>query len=129
MVATKRPHPSLRTCPYGSPQSRAPTRALSVAKGSRGADRNRTGAICASPDTRCPLGMDVTTLAAVEQHDATRVMGIDMMLNDSATKRRVLATNPATRPDIVMPLTPCSPVTAKRSVLSVTVAVSSRNAL
>jgi 3-hydroxybutyryl-CoA dehydrogenase len=44
--------------------------------------------------------MDVTTLAAVEQHDATRVMGIDMMLNDSATKRRVLATNPATRPDI-----------------------------
>jgi 3-hydroxybutyryl-CoA dehydrogenase len=47
-----------------------------------------------------PLGMDVTTLAAVEQHDATRVMGIDMMLNDSATKRRVLATNPATRPDI-----------------------------
>jgi len=47
-----------------------------------------------------PLGMDVTTLAAVEQHDATRVIGIDMMLNDSATKRRVLATNPATRPDI-----------------------------
>jgi len=44
--------------------------------------------------------MDVTTLAAVEQHDATRVIGIDMMLNDSATKRRVLATNPATRPDI-----------------------------
>ena len=44
--------------------------------------------------------MDVTTLAAVEQLDASRVVGIDMMLNDDASKRRVLATNPATRPDI-----------------------------
>lgn len=47
-----------------------------------------------------PLGMDVTTLAAVERLDATRTMGIDMMLEDSATRRRVLATNPATRPDM-----------------------------
>ena len=47
-----------------------------------------------------PLGMDVTTLAAVEQLDATRVMGIDMMLADASVKRRVLATNPATRDDI-----------------------------
>ena len=47
-----------------------------------------------------PLGMDVTTLAAVERLDATRTLGIDMMLEDSATKRRVLATNPATREDI-----------------------------
>ncbi len=47
-----------------------------------------------------PLGMDVTTLAAVERLDATRTLGIDMMLEDGATKRRVLATNPATRPDM-----------------------------
>ncbi|HAJ11273.1 MAG: 3-hydroxyacyl-CoA dehydrogenase [Hydrogenophaga sp.] len=47
-----------------------------------------------------PLGMDVTTLAAVERLDATRTIGIDMLLDDSATKRRVLATNPATRPDM-----------------------------
>jgi len=47
-----------------------------------------------------PLGLDVTTLAAVERHDATRTLGIDMMLEDSATKRRVLATNPATRADM-----------------------------
>ena len=47
-----------------------------------------------------PLGLDVTTLAAVERLDATRTMGIDMMLDDPATRRRVLATNPATRPDI-----------------------------
>ena len=47
-----------------------------------------------------PLGMDVTTLAAVEQHDASRVMGIDMMLPDANVKRRVLATNPATRDDM-----------------------------
>lgn len=47
-----------------------------------------------------PLGLDVTTLAAVERLDATRTIGIDMMLEDSATKRRVLATNPATRADM-----------------------------
>ncbi|MCW5652307.1 3-hydroxyacyl-CoA dehydrogenase [Hydrogenophaga sp.] len=47
-----------------------------------------------------PLGLDVTTLAAVERLDATRTVGIDMMLEDAATKRRVLATNPATRPDM-----------------------------
>lgn len=47
-----------------------------------------------------PLGMDVTTLAAVERLDATRTLGIDMMLEDGATRRRVLATNPATRPDM-----------------------------
>ncbi|AOW13631.1 3-hydroxyacyl-CoA dehydrogenase [Hydrogenophaga crassostreae] len=47
-----------------------------------------------------PLGLDVTTLAAVERLDATRTIGIDMMLEDTATRRRVLATNPATRPDM-----------------------------
>ena len=47
-----------------------------------------------------PLGMDVTTIAAVERLDATRTVGIDMMLEDAATKRRVLATNPATRADM-----------------------------
>ena len=47
-----------------------------------------------------PLGLDVTTLAAVERLDATRTVGIDMMLDDAAVKRRVLATNPATRPDM-----------------------------
>lgn len=47
-----------------------------------------------------PLGLDVTTLAAVERLDPTRTVGIDMMLEDAATRRRVLATNPATRPDM-----------------------------
>jgi 3-hydroxybutyryl-CoA dehydrogenase len=47
-----------------------------------------------------PLGLDVTTLAAVERLDATRTLGIDMMLEDAATRRRVLATNPATRADM-----------------------------
>lgn len=47
-----------------------------------------------------PLGLDVTTLAAVERLDASRTVGIDMMLEDGATKRRVLATNPATRSDM-----------------------------
>jgi 3-hydroxybutyryl-CoA dehydrogenase len=47
-----------------------------------------------------PLGFDVTTVAAVDRLDATRTVGIDMLFNDAATKRRVLATNPATRADM-----------------------------
>jgi 3-hydroxybutyryl-CoA dehydrogenase len=47
-----------------------------------------------------PLGLDVTTLAAVERLDPARTVGIDMMLDDKATRRRVLATNPATRSDM-----------------------------
>ncbi|GAA4420827.1 3-hydroxyacyl-CoA dehydrogenase [Acidovorax lacteus] len=47
-----------------------------------------------------PLGFDVTTVAAVERLDSTRTVGIDMLVEDAATRRRVLATNPATRRDI-----------------------------
>jgi len=47
-----------------------------------------------------PLGLDVTTLAAVERLDPARTVGIDMMLDDNTTRRRVLATNPATRRDM-----------------------------
>ncbi len=47
-----------------------------------------------------PMGLDVTTIAAVERLDATRTVGIDLMLEDAATRRRVLATNPATRADM-----------------------------
>ena len=47
-----------------------------------------------------PLGFDVTTVAVVERLDPTRTVGIDLLVPDSATKRRVLATNPATRPDL-----------------------------
>jgi 3-hydroxybutyryl-CoA dehydrogenase len=47
-----------------------------------------------------PLGFDVTTVAVVDRLDPTRTVGIDMLIDDAATKRRVLATNPATRPDM-----------------------------
>jgi len=47
-----------------------------------------------------PLGFDVTTVAVVERLDPARTVGIDMLIDDAATKRRVLATNPATRADI-----------------------------
>jgi len=47
-----------------------------------------------------PLGFDVTTVAAVERLDATRTVGIDLLVEDAATRRRVLATNPATRRDM-----------------------------
>ncbi|MGB3071798.1 MAG: 3-hydroxyacyl-CoA dehydrogenase [Ottowia sp.] len=47
-----------------------------------------------------PLGFDVTTVAVVERLDPARTIGIDMLVDDKATKRRVLATNPATRSDM-----------------------------
>lgn len=47
-----------------------------------------------------PLGFDVTTVAVVERLDPARTIGIDMLFDDKATKRRVLATNPATRSDM-----------------------------
>ena len=47
-----------------------------------------------------PLGFDVTTVAVVERLDPARTVGIDMLVDDAATRRRVLATNPATRNDI-----------------------------
>jgi len=47
-----------------------------------------------------PLGFDVTTVAAVGQLDPARTVGIDMLVDDADSKRRVLATNPATRLDM-----------------------------
>ena len=47
-----------------------------------------------------PLGFDVTTVAVVERLDPSRTVGIDLLIEDAATKRRVLATNPATRADM-----------------------------
>lgn len=56
-----------------------------------------------SPQALClvaPLGFDVTTVAVVERLDPSRTVGIDLLMPDNATKRRVLATNPATREDM-----------------------------
>ncbi|MEN9712982.1 MAG: hypothetical protein RLY90_1243, partial [Pseudomonadota bacterium] len=47
-----------------------------------------------------PLGFDVTTVAIVERLDPARTVGIDLLIDDQITKRRVLATNPATRADM-----------------------------
>ena len=47
-----------------------------------------------------PLGFDITTVAVIERLDPARTVGIDMLIDDAATKRRVLATNPATRTDM-----------------------------
>ena len=47
-----------------------------------------------------PLGFDVTTVAVVDRLDPTRTVGIDLLASDATTKRRVLATNPATRLDM-----------------------------
>lgn len=47
-----------------------------------------------------PLGFDVTTVAVVERLDPARTIGIDMLIDDASTRRRVLATNPATRTDM-----------------------------
>ena len=47
-----------------------------------------------------PLGFDVTTVAVVERLDPARTIGIDLLVEDAATRRRVLATNPATPRDM-----------------------------
>ena len=47
-----------------------------------------------------PLGFDVTTCAILERLDPARTLGIDMLIPDASTRRRVLATNPATRSDM-----------------------------
>ena len=47
-----------------------------------------------------PLGFDVTTVAIVERLDPARTVGIDLLIDDKLTRRRVLATNPATRADM-----------------------------
>ena len=47
-----------------------------------------------------PLGFDVTTVAVVERLDPARTIGIDMLIDDATTRRRVIATNPATRADM-----------------------------
>ena len=47
-----------------------------------------------------PLGFDITTVAVVERLDPARTVGIDMLIDDADTKRRVLATNPVTRLDM-----------------------------
>ena len=47
-----------------------------------------------------PLGFDITTVAVVERLDPARTVGIDMLVDDATTRRRVLATNPATRVDM-----------------------------
>ena len=47
-----------------------------------------------------PLGFDVTTVAIVERLDPARTLGIDLLIDDKLTRRRVLATNPATRADM-----------------------------
>jgi 3-hydroxybutyryl-CoA dehydrogenase len=47
-----------------------------------------------------PLGFDMSTVAAVDRLDAARTIGIDLLIEDKATKRRVLATTPATHADM-----------------------------
>ena len=47
-----------------------------------------------------PLGFDVTTMVVMEKLDPQRTIGVDMLIDDAATKRRVIATNPATRGDM-----------------------------
>jgi 3-hydroxybutyryl-CoA dehydrogenase len=48
-----------------------------------------------------PLGWDVTTVAVFERYDPARTVGIDLLFDDAATKRRVIMGNPAVRPDLL----------------------------
>ncbi len=49
-----------------------------------------------------PLGWDVTTVAVFERYDPARTVGIDMLIDDAATKRRVIMGNPAVRHDMLV---------------------------
>ncbi len=48
-----------------------------------------------------PLGWDVTTVAVFERYDPARTVGIDMLIDDVVTKRRVIMGNPAVRADML----------------------------
>jgi 3-hydroxybutyryl-CoA dehydrogenase len=48
-----------------------------------------------------PLGWDVTTVAIFERYDPARTVGIDMLMDDAITKRRVIMGNPAVRSDML----------------------------
>jgi 3-hydroxybutyryl-CoA dehydrogenase len=48
-----------------------------------------------------PLGWDVTTTAVFERYDPARTVGIDLLIDDAATRRRVIMSNPATRADML----------------------------
>ena len=48
-----------------------------------------------------PLGWDVTTVAIFERYDPARTVGIDLLIDDEATKRRVIMGNPAVRADML----------------------------
>jgi 3-hydroxybutyryl-CoA dehydrogenase len=61
-----------------------------------------------------PLGFDVTTVAVVERLDPARTRRHRPAGRGRATKRRVLATNPATRADMRDAAHACSRATARR---------------
>lgn len=101
-IAPEAPAPSVHEMPPVWVSSRAARRAelLQLLK-DLGA-KIETGA---SPSSQAlclvaPLGFDVTTVAVVERLDPARTLGIDLLFTDAATRRRVLATNPATREDM-----------------------------
>ena len=101
-ISAEVPAPSVHAMPAVWVSSRAARRAelLQLLK-DLGA-KIETGA---SPSSQAlclvaPLGFDVTTVAVVERLDPARTLGIDLLFSDTATRRRVLATNPATREDM-----------------------------
>jgi 3-hydroxybutyryl-CoA dehydrogenase len=48
-----------------------------------------------------PLGLDVSTCAVLFALDPARTIGIDMLVPDAKTKRRVICTNPSLRHDML----------------------------
>ena len=101
-VAPEPPAPEIGNLPpvWVSPRASRRSELLQILK-TLGA-QIETGA-SASPQALqlvAPLGFDITTVAVVERLDPARTVGIDLLIDDAATRRRVLATNPATRLDM-----------------------------
>ena len=101
-IAPEPPTPQVGAAPpvWVSPRAARRAQLLSLLK-TRGADIETGQA--PSPAALilvAPLGFDITTVAVVERLDPARTIGIDMLVDDATTRRRVLATNPATRADM-----------------------------
>lgn len=101
-VSPEPPSPQVDEMPpvWVSPRAARKTELLMLLK-NLGA-KIETGALPSSQALTlvAPLGFDITTVAVVERLDPARTIGIDMLVDDATTKRRVIATNPATRSDM-----------------------------
>ena len=101
-IAPEAPAPTVANQPpvWLSPRAARRSELLQLLKDLGATIETGTSASAQALQLVAPLGFDITTVAVVERLDPARTVGIDMLIDDATTKRRVLATNPATRSDM-----------------------------